>query len=85
MYDIKDKFHADNHPDVTSGKRTADQVLVEFLETFEHSLNVMERNSQDGKITQEEFMEYYNNVSFVIDDEQHFMLLVKNVWNVNAG
>jgi len=85
MYEIKDKFHADKHPDVTSGKRTADQVLVEFLETFEHSLNVMERNTQDGRITFEEFMEYYSNVSFVIEDDQHFSLIIKNVWDTNGG
>lgn len=43
MMEIKSAFHADKHPDVLSGKRQAQQVLVEFLETFEQSLHLMER------------------------------------------
>ena len=43
MMQIKSLFHADKHPDVLSGKRQAQQVLVEFLETFEQSLNIMNR------------------------------------------
>jgi len=35
LADIRDLYRADRHPDVLTGKRTADQVLVEFLETFE--------------------------------------------------
>lgn len=40
--DIKGVYNAKNHPDVRSGKRTEDEVLGEFLETFElhHNLKV---------------------------------------------
>lgn len=33
--DIKDVYNASNHPDVSSRKRTEDEVLTEFLDTFE--------------------------------------------------
>jgi len=33
--DIQGKYNAAFHPDVKSGKRTEDEVLTEFLETFE--------------------------------------------------
>jgi hypothetical protein len=33
--DIKGKYNAANHPDVKSGKRTENEILTEFLETFE--------------------------------------------------
>ena len=33
--DIKGKYDASKHPDVKSGKKTEDEVLKEFLETFE--------------------------------------------------
>jgi hypothetical protein len=33
--DLRDKYNASMHPDVKSGKRTVDEVLTEFLETFE--------------------------------------------------
>ena len=33
--DIKGKYDASKHPDVRSGKKTEDEILKEFLETFE--------------------------------------------------
>jgi Ca2+-binding EF-hand superfamily protein len=39
--DIKDSYNAEKHPDVLSGKKTADQILVDFLETFETHHNIL--------------------------------------------
>lgn len=39
--DIKDVYNTSKHPDFISGKKTKDQILVEFLETFEMHHNVM--------------------------------------------
>ena len=33
--DIRGTYNAKRHPDVASGKRTEDEVLFEFLDTFE--------------------------------------------------
>lgn len=33
--DIKDIYNATKHPDVIQGRKTEDQILMEFLETFE--------------------------------------------------
>jgi calcyphosin len=38
--DIKGVYSAKKHPDVVSGKRTEDEVLGEFLETFEMHHNI---------------------------------------------
>lgn len=35
LNDIKGVYNASRHPDVKSGKKTEDEVLGEFLETFE--------------------------------------------------
>lgn len=42
MDDIKDVYNAKKHPDVIKGKKTEEEVLGEFLDTFEahYSLNV---------------------------------------------
>jgi len=42
--DIKDSYNASKHPDVLSGKKTKDQILVEFLETFEQHHNILNGN-----------------------------------------
>lgn len=45
--DIKGVYNAKNHPDVKAGKRTEDDVLGDFLETFEMHHNVSEKASND--------------------------------------
>ena len=69
LEDIKSKYNARYHPDVKNGKRTEDEVLLEFLETFENTYNYLCGTENDGKVTIEEFMEYYENVSMSIDDD----------------
>merc|ERR1712048_960846 len=34
MDDIKHTYNAKKHPDVIAGKKTEDEILFEFLETF---------------------------------------------------
>lgn len=33
--DVRQNYNAKNHPDVKSGKKSEDEVLSEFLDTFE--------------------------------------------------
>jgi len=33
--DLRNKYNPSLHPDVKSGKRTEDEILTEFAETFE--------------------------------------------------
>ena len=39
--DITGKYNASMHPDVKSGKRTSNEVLTAFLETFEQHYNTV--------------------------------------------
>lgn len=66
--EIKELYNAKNHPDVKQGKRTEDDVLMEFLESFENTYNFLHGTQNDGKVSLEEFIEYYENVSMSIDD-----------------
>lgn len=69
------------HPDVRSGKRTEAQVLTEFMQTFEqHHALVTGDGSGDGKVTFEEFVEYYNNISCSIENDAYFDLMISNAW-----
>ena len=82
--DIKGKYDASRHPDVKSGKKTEQEVLQEFLETFEMHHNVMSGNKADGRVTLEEFIEYYTNISANIDNDAYFDLMITNAWNVDG-
>ena len=68
MEEIKEVYNAKKHPDVQNGKKTEDEVLMEFIETFEATYNYLNGDQSDGKITIDEFMEYYENASMGIDD-----------------
>jgi len=45
---------------------------MEFLETFETHHNVINGKVHDSKVTLDEFVEYYTNISGSIDDDQYF-------------
>lgn len=82
--DIRESYRADKHPDVTSGKKTKDQVLVEFLETFETHHNIRNGTQSDGSVTVDEFIEYYKNISVSIDNDDYFALVMNNSWNLKG-
>lgn len=67
--DIKGVYNASRHPDVIQGKKTEDEVLLEFLETFEAHHNICNSEAPDHVVTKEEFEEYYNNISSSVDND----------------
>ena len=83
--DIKGVYNASKHPDVLNGKKTEEQILLEFLETFETHHSLRNNNAPDHVVTKEEFEEYYNNVSASIDNDQYFELMMNNAWKINDG
>ena len=83
--DIRQTYNAKQHPDVKSGKKTEDEILLEFLDTFEDAFCDMKGNadSRDGKITMTEWLEYYNNVSMGIDLDEYFSTMMNSTWNLD--
>jgi Ca2+-binding EF-hand superfamily protein len=79
--EIKSLYNVKNHPDVKSGKKTEEDVYGEFLETFEthHNIN---RGTKDRRVTREEFLEYYNNISMSIDNDDYFEAMMTNAWKL---
>lgn len=84
LADIKEFYNAKQHPDVRQGKKTEDQVLGEFLDTFEHHHSMQNQKGRDGRVHFEEFVEYYNNVSSSIDNDEYFELMIKNAWQLDG-
>lgn len=70
--DIKGVYNGKKHPDVIQGKKTEEEILGEFLDTFEAHHSIEHPNQRDRQISIEEWVEYYNNVSMSIDDDQYF-------------
>ena len=55
-----------------SGKKTEDEVLTEFLDTFEMHSSLIHPGEYNHRVNFDEFCEYYNNVSANIDDDEYF-------------
>jgi Ca2+-binding EF-hand superfamily protein len=84
--DIRGTYNASKHPDVKSGKKTEEEVLGEFLDTFEYHFNLLNDNkSKDRSITLDEFNEYYNNISMSIDNDDYFDLIINNAWDLDGS
>jgi len=69
---------------VLQGKKTEDQILLEFLETFEAHHAMRMNEDADGKVNLEEFVEYYRNISCSIDNDEYFALMINNSWNITG-
>ena len=82
--DLKNVYNAKHHPDVKLGRKTEDEVLIEFLDTFEMHYSLLHPGQRGNKqVNFEEFLEYYNNISMSIDDDRYFELMITNAWNLN--
>lgn len=73
------QFDPTRHPDALSGLRTPQQVLQEFLDTFDVG------GQQVGKITRDEFVTYYTNICAAINDDVLFEDIVRKTWNLPVG
>ncbi|GBG31649.1 Calcium-dependent protein kinase [Hondaea fermentalgiana] len=76
--DLEMTYDPSFHPDVRSGKLSKAQALREFLTQFDTI-------DQDQIVTQQEFEEYYKNVSASIDDDDYFELMMRNAWHISGG
>ena len=77
--DLVSCYDTSKHPDVLAGKKTPDAVLREFLDTFDVGGEV------DGKVTRNEFENYYHNISASIDNDDYFELMIRNAWHISGG
>ena len=74
--DLRGIYNTSFLPKVISCEMTEDEVFLEFLQNFG------DRN-KDGKISREEWNEYYSAVSASIDNDDHFVQLMKTAWKLD--
>jgi hypothetical protein len=62
LEDIAKIYDVSRHPEIISGKKSAEEVFVEFMAQWD-------TQSRDGTVTFEEFCDYYSDVSASIEDD----------------
>ena len=43
-----------------------------------------EGTERDGRVSLDEFIEYYKNISVSIDNDDYFALMMNNSWNLRG-
>lgn len=76
--DLKRVYDASLDPQVIQGKKTADEVLSAMLAVFDEA-------SPDGLVTKSDFLDYYSDISALIDDDDYFELMIRNAWHISGG
>ena len=74
-----DAYNLEAHPEVQSGRMTEEEAVREFLDHLE-SAGGDEEDERDGVVTWTEFLEYYKQVSAMIEDDHEFIGIVRNGW-----
>ena len=74
--DLKGVYNCKKNPKFMSGEKTEEEIFKEFLKNFEIGGHV------NGKVTKEEFINYYSGVSAAIDTDVYFDLMMRNAWKL---
>lgn len=72
------QFDANQHPDVLNGSKTPQAALTDFLNGF------VVGGELDGKVTANEFEQYYAKISVTIDSDDYFETMIRNLYGVTA-
>ena len=74
--DLRSRYNCSLHPKVQAGEMSEDQVFSEFLQSFGDA-------DRNGTIQRAEWNDYYAAVSSSIDNDDHFVELMKTAWKMD--
>ncbi|KAL4439152.1 hypothetical protein ABPG74_008927 [Tetrahymena malaccensis] len=80
--DIQREFYPRAHPDVKTAKRHEEDISQELFSTLELH-NKLYSDVQSNEISREQFIDYYNNMSASIQDDQLFESILVNTYRLS--
>lgn len=78
--DLRGRYDVSKHPDVVAGRVDSGTALRAFLNGFEGRAG-----DRDGVITLDEWMDYYEEVSASIDNDDAFCAMMATTWSSIKG
>ena len=70
--DIKEIYDVKSNPDFIDGKKSAQEVLEDFLNNFDGA-----KGNNDGAVTWKEFSDYYTDLSMSTPSEDYFCRMME--------
>jgi len=80
LEDIARKYDVSAHPLVKEGKSTPAEAIRAFMSHWH-----LDNKKHTDDVTEEEFINYYEWVSSVIDRDDYFELMIRNAWHIDGG
>ena len=74
--EIRQVYNCSKHPKVVSAEMSEEQVFSLFLKNFNDKNNI-------GKIDRKEWNDYYSAVSSSIENDDHFVIMMKTTWGLD--
>ena len=80
---LNEYFNPEGHPDVIKGIRKPQEIYNEFMETFEGNHNYLNGDEAElGNVDIDEFCDYYDSISMMIEKDKDFENIVTRVWGL---
>ena len=76
VMEIRQVYNCSKHPKVVSAEMSEEQVFSLFLKNFNDKNNT-------GKIDKKEWNDYYAAVSYSIENDDHFVIMMKTTWQLD--
>ena len=76
--DLRGVYDVHANPDVSAGSVSADVALQNFLAQWD----LFEK---DGKISVDDFIEYYHDLGSLIDDDVYFEWMIRSAWKIGSS
>jgi Ca2+-binding EF-hand superfamily protein len=73
--DICNIYDVSKNPDYLEGRLDKEQILENFLNQFDGA-----RGNNDGKVTLDEFIDYYSDLSMSIASDEYFVGMMESTW-----
>ncbi len=73
--DLIGVYDVSMNPEFIEGRKSKQQMLEEFLYNY-----LGPRGKEDGKVTYEEFLDYYSDVSMSIPSDEYFVRMMESTW-----
>ena len=82
---VRDAFDPRRHPNVANNRRTEEEQVTDFLETFEVHHNTFHDYKKSEQVSFREFEEFYKTLgASYMDDDGTFESMVRGVWGVKT-